>query len=272
MLALAGDWSSDVERLLEQEWAKLSIFGVTWKDYTPLARYAQRIRWINVPFGPASSAGFATFQALERLELSDVLKPSVDFRALPALRSMEILWSKILPAEFIANQSVERLILSGMGTPDLASLAPMQKLQFIELKGGRLRSLAGVEHMHNLRTLKTFELKYCTDVRAIESLVGLSELEIDCPKASVPATDWIHAMPHLQRLSLFAIVERFDWHAAAAHPALSHISVSMAEGYALSDAQIANELARSGREILSFKSFRKKAPGFIVELEPRKVH
>ena len=118
-LFLKGSWSIDVERALASEgWQAVAIFGVDWPDYQCLVPFSEKVGWLRVPLGPDSSKGMERLNNLSKLEVTDVLSPSVDFRRLPKLKCLETIWDKHC-STFLSHPGLEVLILHSAKSEDL---------------------------------------------------------------------------------------------------------------------------------------------------------
>ena len=265
-LSLRGSWSPEVEQALtNSSWDVLSILGVDWPDYRCLVPFAEKIVWLRVPFGPDSSRGLEQLTFLQRLELTDLPSPAVDFRSLPRLRWLEAIWDKKYPAN-LGNPNVETLVAHAVGGQDLAWIPAASKLRVLHVRGGRVLSLAGVDRASSLSELHATELKQCQSVGGVSSLRGLVELEIDAPNATVEGLNWLAGMPSLSRVVLTARAKEIDWKALAANRELNSIAVVAEAGYSISNEQIEKAITEAGRTLVSLKRYESRAPGFALEI------
>lgn len=267
-LFVRGAWSDALARALAgADWRTLVLFHVDWPSYEPLAPFADRIERLRVPFGPDSSAGLEALDRLHTLQMTDVLVPPVDYRRLPRLRKLETIWH-MRDAAHLSHPGLCDLFLHKVGGPDLHWIPEATALEVLELRGGSLPSLAGIERARGLRELRVRELRRCADVDAVRSLANLEFLELDAGKASMDDLDWLASMPRLRRVLIGCPARRIDWMALAAHPSLQSIAVTAPAGYSMSDAEILEALSAGGREPASLRRYPSKCPGFALEFAP----
>ena len=264
-LFLRGSWSPAMAAALARDdWQALAIFGVDWPDYTPLLPYADRIGWLRVPFGPDSSAGLDELLSLHTLQCTDVLDPPLDYRRLPRLRELEAIWHARDVAH-LAHPGLRALLLHKAGGRDLRWIPDGSALESLELRGGAVASLQGIDKARHLQALRAVDLRLCADIGEVPALAALEELELDCGRVALDDVDWLAALPRLRRVLVGCPVARIDWRMLGAHPSLASIGITATAGYAESDAQILDGLRAGGRETRSLQRFEAQAPGFAVE-------
>jgi len=264
-LYIRGEWSPDGEAAFDRsDWEALAILGVEWPDYRCLIPYADRIKHLRVPFGPDSSRGLDELTNLEILESRDVFAPAVDFRRLTHLKYLEAIWDKKKP-EYFSHTNVETMIVhrvSGNGLDWLPDSGNLKKLQLI---GGRVKSLDGLQHARNLSELYTMDLHYCSEVEAATVLPLMQKLRLDTPKALLQNLDWVSTMPQLSELEFAGTTLNVDWERIGSHPRIRYLGIKTHEGYSASDEEILVALRRGGRTVSSFQRLTAKIPNFIVE-------
>lgn len=267
VLTLRGEWTPETERAIGSDgWDVLGLFGVEWNDYTPLVAHAARIRNLRVPLGPDSSVGLDRLTELRVAQLTDVLVPAVDFRRLPALESLEAVWDRAKP-EYFANPTLRDLVLHHVGGKNLDWLPRNPRLRKLELKGGRLVSLAGVEHAEELETLRATGLKQCVDVSSVMSLENLRVIDLQTPKASLPDLAWLGRMAAVENVSIEAHVQDIDWDALAAVTTLRTLAVVSDAAPPKSEPDFRKQVADAGRCVSRFEHYRGKQPGFYLEVQ-----
>lgn len=227
LLSLSGDCKDEMASVLQEgAWDVLGLLGVDWPDYSPLIPYASRIKHLRVPFGPDSSRGLEQLEALEILESTDILRPPVDFRKLELLTELSAIWDGKRPQHY-AVPGLRRLTLGSVGGSDLQWLPNDSMLEYLELRGGRLRSLDGIGQLRHLSELRVRELNWCNNVLSVASLSNLTWLLLDTPKASLDTIDFIGSMPCLNYFETSAVVHHVDWGVVAAATNLKSIAVVM---------------------------------------------
>lgn len=265
-LILTGQWDEQVERAIEAEdWTVLSLFHVDWPDYKPLAKYASRINWLRVPFGPDKSKGLSELSNLKVIQMHDSPKPSIDFRIFRELEELEAPWDKGHP-EYLANAEVKKLITQGVSGVDMHWVSPMRSLESLIIKSGNVASLYGVGELSRLRKLILDDLKKCTNVNDIKRLSLLEELSVDAPSARLSDISWISSMESLQDLILDCGLDEINWEDVGRHPALRNLSVIAPDGYLKTDEEIIQVITASGGRLEKFIRRPTRVPIFDIYL------
>lgn len=287
-LTLGGKWTPTVDTAISlNNWDLISIDGVDWHSYEPLLPYANNIKWLRVSLGPDSSKGLDMLTGLEKLALNDYPKPAPDFRKLPNLRELEVLWDISRKSSYLANSNLESLSVDKLGDSDLTAFEELTKLRQFKILQGSLKSLKGIDKLHSLLSLNLIllrrfndlsELKHAKslevletdslpnllEVDAIKELSNLKRLELDAPKATIDNLDWIGSMPKLEKLMLSVMAKSINWQIIANHPSLTWLSIVTHEGYDKTDDEIQNMLNICW-PIKRFMRLKCKIPSFVVE-------
>ncbi len=177
-LRLIGEWTPDFDRhLAAGDWDLLSLFGADISSFEPLLPYADKIKRLDVSSGIESSKGFEALTHLEDHDLQDYPKPAPDFRVLPKLRKLKILWDSSRKTTNLINPQLESLSVTGYGDRDLLALQPLSKLSYLDLRQGSLRSLSGINALRNLTQLSLIRLRNFEDLEALTHCDKIRHLE-----------------------------------------------------------------------------------------------
>lgn len=266
VLTLRDGWSAEcAQAIASDSWDVLALFGVDWLDYTPLLPYSERLKRLRVPVGPESSKGLGQLSELRTLQMTDSLDPAVDFRDLRYLESLEVLWDSKNPQHF-ANPNIKELIIHGVGGKDLSWLPKDSRLEKLELKGGGLKSLDGIERAAQLEILHAHGLRQCLNVGPVMSLGNLRRIDLQTPKATMPDLSWLPRAAGIEIVSIEARVLRVDWEMIVQCRKLYRLAVFSDGAPPESELDFRRAIESTGRELLRFERVGGKTPGFLVEM------
>lgn len=289
VLRLFGEWTPEVESAVAlDKWDMLSLFSVDWRTFEPLLPFRDKIKCLRVSGGPESSKGLDKLSGLEDLDLDDFPKPAVDFRKLPKLRKLKVLWDRSRKTCNLANPNLEYLQVDTFGDKDLSVFSELSKLVSLDIRQGSLQSLSGIENLHSLRSLYLIRLRNfidisgleacgglevldcrflpkLSDVEAVRMLARLKSLELDAENASLSDLKFLGSMPDLERLMLTVQAGDIDWHLIANHPSLKSIAITAHAEYGQSDGDIEEILNSGDSQPSKFQRLNGVIPGFVVE-------
>ena len=289
MLVLKGDIDQNVEQaILSTNWEKLVLFGVEWPDYTPLEKYKDKIKWLGVPLGPDSSNGLEKLSCLERLEITDRIKPDVDFRVFSNLKKLKTMSPAKSKISFLNNENLISLHLDGFTQKDLCCLNELHNLEILSINKGSLESLEGMQAMKSLEALVLSKQTKLHDISSVSELKNIQTLKIDgAPKlkelSRLPASkslkaieiyinkmsmDNTHSLKDLPSLELFKsdiVFAELNWNDLAQLP-LKKLSISAIESN-LGDDEIKSFFKKNNKTISHFEKFSGKVPTYFIEFE-----
>lgn len=135
VLRLFGEWTTDIEKAVSLDnWDMLSLFSVDWKTFEPLIPFKDKIKCLRISGGPDSSKGLDKLTGLEDLDLDDFPKPAIDFRKLPKLKKLSVLWDRTRRTSYLANPNLEYLKVDSFGDKDLSVLSELTKLTCLDIR------------------------------------------------------------------------------------------------------------------------------------------
>lgn len=265
-LFIGGSWSKELEsHLMRDDWETLAISIVDWPDYSLLKNFSERIRRIRVVNSPPSSKGLELLNKLESITLLDHPSPRVDFSIYEKLESLEIAWEKGYEKS-LHNKTLKSLKINRVSGENLSWTAQCCTVTNLNLHGGKIKSLTGIENLPLLDTLITLDLDNCLNVSSIEKLHNLRYLDLQTPKAFFENMDWLMSMKNLKHLMLAPQVRHIDWGLVGSHPSLTSIGITAHTTYAATDEEIIRQIRACGKTVMSFKRFMGRTPSFIAEL------
>lgn len=125
---------------------------------------------------------------------------------LTSLRQLRYLWTSRLPeseAEAVGRVAqLERLVVHDYRPADLKPLAGLHRLKRLAIVGSsKLRSLAGVEQLNELRELILFDNCNYSDLRPLSSLATLDTLCLEGGFSKKLRVDSLRPLAELERLT-----------------------------------------------------------------------
>jgi internalin A len=165
-----------------------------------LAPYAGQVRKMSLLKSVRDFSLLAAFPHLEHLDLFEIpsLAP-VNFAALPSLTKLT---SEVKRIDGIEAAVQLRSLSLTCRIRDLVPLGALSNLEDLILESPPLQSLAGLEHLRNLRSLHLLGTKLA-GLEGIGALTGLAELRLDL----MPTLTSIDALRSLTTLRKLEIVE-----------------------------------------------------------------
>jgi len=136
---------------------------------------------------------------LRVLEVISDTRFDADLRRWPLLESLSLTWNGKL--ESLGCTKLRSLYVTPWRQPDLAPLGNLPHLRNLEITGGSLRSLSGVEACKRLENLTIAYLTKLEDFSAIRSVPSLKTVTIDSCKR-LHSLSCLAPLPNLEKLDL----------------------------------------------------------------------
>lgn len=290
-VTLRGAWSDEiVSELSSLSFEKLLLAGVTWPDFEGLAPLVSKIRNLHVVGSTIGSRGLEKLVKLRSLHLDAPLAPAPDLSKLTDLETGWIFWDKGYPQSFFSLPRLKALTLLDYDRKDCVEVGKSGSLERLDLRDGKLETLAGIEGVATLKVLHLSYLKKLKDLTAIRGLKQLEEVRIEgCSALSSLMVigevsslkrvhvervkvrwqdfEWLRFTPKLEKFLSTTEVDAVDWVPVFEHRSLKSFGTGTNEGYAISDDELHRLAAKHGKRIAQLRRLPpKKSPVFSLEM------
>jgi hypothetical protein len=202
LVVLDGGWQDEYADVIERERLEALSISVRGGDLTFLERLPG-LRGLVLNAGDVRDLSpVQALRDLTTLTLNTPAKPRIafDFNAFEQLETLRAYWNPGF-ASLFERGSLRTLWLFGPPGPDLTALAPLQRLERLELSQGRkLVSTAGVEALRALRFLGLYQQGGLKDLAGVDAL-DLHELALESVKG-IDSLDVVRGLRHLRRLKV----------------------------------------------------------------------
>lgn len=293
-LCVYENWSAEVEHAISKnDFDRLNIGNGQWTDFDFLGKYANLLARLRISSPVDSFRGIEKLINLRELELDDAPSPPLDLTVFEQLEKCYLYWHKRYSPKFFALPKLVGVTLSHYTEKDCNDIAQAKNLVHLDLRQGSVRSLHGIEHLHNLKKLSLAYLRNLEDVSSVASLSQLEEIHIEkCPK--VLDVEFIRDFHHLRKLHidcgspgfadlqwmsklddlvtvLIALpVQSVDWNIVFALPNLQRVVINTHPGYQITDDELFACAKTHGRVLGNyFRAGTKKHPAFKFWMEPK---
>lgn len=241
-LFVAGKWSGDVGRQLDEGSFPMVTFEGSWGDCSFFERHGASIKWLNIVNAQKTLGGVRFLSNLERLLVGFEPKDLSTVTTLDNLQVLEI-FAKV-PALLLSHPSIKRLKLSGAAEFDvqcqndvlrelflvrpkidsLLELRGLRALENLDIYGAKgLSSLDGIEQFAKLEMLG---IEACAHLKDLDQLASAKSLKkVSVVRSAVSELPTLAAHLSLQMLHIGGHPIQVDWDDLFACQSLNHIAV-----------------------------------------------
>lgn len=201
-LILKGPWNEEVERVfLNEQVEELELRDVYgWNDSSLyfLKSISKSLKTLCIQSDRTIELQeIESLRNLRHIGLFCKFDRKMNFEDLP-LESCSLFWSPKVKS-ILKCRSLKELWISRYSNGDLSALFKLEELESLHLVQGSVRSLTGIEHLKNLRTIYLERLTKLEDLEGLEHCSSVSYLLIDvCKKiGSLETLGGLKSLEHL---------------------------------------------------------------------------
>ena len=145
-------------------------------------KLAQNTKYIQINgYGSNRDFDYSAINDLSKIEHLSIYttdKKEIDYLNFPIIKSTALFWRSKAKSLF-QYINLESLFIGKYNTTDLLKFEFLEKLKYLRINTGSIKTLDGIEKLQNLDTLLLVETSRLENINGIEKLSNLRYLKID---------------------------------------------------------------------------------------------